>query len=278
MNGNHFFFNSRSILKGLFPAFLIMILFNCNQNLTESTTTTTTTGTTTTTTTTIYGKIDTIENFKSTHLNNSRNIRVYLPKSYDASDSQRYKVVYMHDGQNVFAPGGPYGCWFVEKAYADLQKKDLIEELIIVGINNNSDRIKEYTPTFDAGYKDGGRGELYTKFIIEEVMPYVDKNYKTKTGPENTAIIGSSLGGLISMYIAWNHPEKFGMAGCVSSSFWWDNRNLLKEIEASSVKKNVKFWIDCGTAEGDDGATDIVDASNDGRAYMLEDARRAADK
>ncbi len=259
----------------------LLIVVGCNEPTKDddNSNVDSTTTTVTTTTTTIMGKIIAIKDFESTNLSNKRDLRVYLPQGYDPSDDNtRYKVVYMHDGQNIFKPGGPYGCWYVETAYEYLLKRELVEKVIIVGINNNNDRIPEYTPTVDAEY-GGGNGEKYSKFVIEEVVPYIDANYKTKTGAENRVIMGSSLGGLISMYIAWNHPDVFGMAGCVSSSFWWDNRNLLKSIESySGTKKNIKFWIDSGTSEGDDKEIDGLGIANDGRKYMVEDARRMANK
>ena len=278
MRNANLFFRLNNFCRKIIFIFSFFLFLNCNQQVEQSTTTSSIQSTATTTTT--LGQIKTIQDFQSDILKNKRNIRVYLPKGYDPSDdNKRFKVIYMHDGQNIFAPGGPYGCWYVEKAYENLQQRGLVEDVIIVGINNNSDRIPEYTPTADSGYSGSGNGELYTRFIVEELVPHINNTFKTKTGPENTAIIGSSLGGLISMYIAWNHPEIFGMAGCVSSSFWWDNRKLLQSIESyNGEKKKIKFWIDAGTAEGNDGATDMVDASSDGRFYMLEDARRMANK
>jgi len=180
----------------------------------------------------------------------------------------------MHDGQNLFFAGGPFGSWRVEKAYDGLIAQDLIEPLIIVGINNTNDRIPEYTPTLDSNFVGSGKGESYVNFIINNLIPFINSNYKTKTGPENTAIIGSSLGGLISLYASWNHPDVFGKAGCLSSSLWWDKNNLLNQVLAyTGSKKSIKYWIDCGTAEGNDGDDQEADADNDGRTYMIEDSR-----
>lgn len=231
------------------------------------------------TTTTTLGRLITHKGFTNSYQLLNRDIKVYLPLGYDPSSDATYPVVYMHDGQNLFFAGGPFGSWHVETAYDGLIAKDLIDPLIIVGINNTNDRIPEYTPTLDANYAGSGKGESYVNFIINDLIPFINSNYKTKTGPENTAIIGSSLGGLISLYASWNHPDVFGKAGCLSSSLWWDNNNLLNQVLAyTGSKKSVKYWIDCGTAEGNDGDDQDADTDNDGRTYMIEDSRTLAYK
>lgn len=221
----------------------------------------------------LEGRFATIKNFKSSYLKLSRNITVYLPLNYEKGIGS-YPVVYMHDGQNLFNDSSAaFGkAWNVDDAYDNLIANELIEPVIIVGINNTSARIGEYTPTADP-VEGGGNGENYCNFIVEELIPFINENFRTKTGPEHTAIIGSSLGGLISFYAAEKYPTVFGMAGCVSSSFWWDNRNLLNSIESRSELdcKNVKFWIDAGTAEGSD-------TDGDGRVYTVEDAGKMAQK
>lgn len=216
------------------------------------------------------GRMLTVKTFPSAILGNSRDIRIYLPASYNGGTAT-YPVLYLHDGQNVFAPGGPYGCWYVENAYDSLVNQGRLNEAILVAVNNNNDRIPEYTPTADPSY-GGGNGEKYVRFLVEEVMPWVASNYRVKTGPTNTAIMGSSLGGLISFYAATTRPQVFGMAGCVSSSFWWDSQKLLSDFEVSSgPAAPVRFWIDSGNAEGGD-------SDKNGVSSMAEDAIRAAAK
>ncbi len=210
------------------------------------------------------GRLVTINDFSSTHLTPNRDIKVYLPASYHTS-SETYPVLYMHDGQNIFTPGGPFGCWFVENSYNDLVENNLINEVIIVGIDNTSDRMGEYTPTADPTY-NGGNGDSYIAFLTNELIPYIDSNYRTKANKENRAIMGSSLGGLISFYAAWNNPNIFGMAGCMSSSFWWNDQHLLKSvINYSGEKKAIKFYLDSGNAEGSDN-------DRNGASSMTEDS------
>lgn len=222
---------------------------------------------------------ETISGFSSTNISKSRNIKIMLPGTY-SSGTASYPVLYMHDGQNIFAPGGTYGSWDVEVAYQELADAYKINEIIIVGMDNTDDRMSEYTDTVDSTY-GGGNGDNYIKMIKYELIPHINSKYRTKTGPENTAIMGSSLGGLISFYAGWNYSDTFGMAGCVSSSFWWDDQNLLKSIvNYSGAKKNVKFWVDAGNAEGDDttdtGSPNWV--ANNGATDMAEDAYYMANR
>ncbi len=201
---------------------------------------------------TASGRLSVVSGFYSPGLHNVRSLRIYVPQTYSNS-SGSYPVLYMHDGQNIFAPGGTYGCWYVERAYDKLVSSNLIREALIVGIDNTYARIDEYTPTYDSDVADGGNGEAYVNFILQDVIPYVGSNYRVLTGPTNTAIMGSSLGGLISFYAAWNHPEVFGYSGCMSSSFWWDYQDLLKQVlDYTGIRKDIKFWIDSGNNESED--------------------------
>lgn len=266
----------KKIIKFLLRIFLFtFLLISCANNQDQNDVSVTTT----TVITIKPGTLVTHKGFANNYQLLNRDIKIYLPFGYDPSGDVTYPVVYMHDGQNLFFAGGPYGSWHVETAYDGLIAKGLIDPLIIVGINNTNDRIAEYTPTLDSNYAGSGKGESYVNFIINDLMPFINSNYKTKTGPENTAIIGSSLGGLISLYASWNHPEIFGKAGCLSSSLWWDENNLLNQVLSySAEKKSVKYWIDCGTAEGNDGDDQDPDTDNDGRTYMIEDSRTLAYK
>jgi predicted alpha/beta superfamily hydrolase len=121
-----------------------------------------------------------------------------------------------------------------------------MDEVIVVGIDNTPDRIPEYTPCCDPKY-GGGKLAAYDAFVVDTVKPWVDKNYRTLPGKETTGIMGSSLGGIASVYIAQRHPDVFSKAGGVSSSFWWNNRQFV----AKPPKVPVKFYIDAGTK--DDG-------------------------
>lgn len=191
----------------------------------------------------IVGKVEYHKDFTSSLLDNKRDIIVWLHSGYNPQKNpdKNYPVVYMHDGQNIFDPKTSYAGadWRVDETVTKLIKQKKIKEIIVVSIYNTHDRLEEYS------WSD--KGQKYLKFIIEELKPFIDSNYKTMPGKENTAIMGSSMGGLISFYAAWHHPEVFSMAGCLSSSFYFNNDRSIKQVEFyNGPKKQVKFYIDHG--------------------------------
>jgi len=143
------------------------------------------------------------ENFRSRFLRNQRDLIVYRPPGYDAQRDRRFPVLYLHDGQNLFDGATsfiPGMDWQVGQT-ADAGISDgTVEPLIIVGMYNTKARIREYTPTH-VPKLGGGRADRYAKFLIEEVKPYIESEYRTLPEPENTGIGGSSLGGLVSLYL-----------------------------------------------------------------------------
>ena len=180
------------------------------------------------------------ENY-SHNLDNKRDFFVWLPPSYDSNPSQRFPVLYMHDGQNLIDPKTSYTGkdWQIDETVTRLIKEYKIKEIIIVGIYNAEDRLDEYSDT--------EKGEKYRKFIIEELKPFVDSKYRTLSDNKNTAVMGSSMGGLASFIIAWKHTEVFSMAGCMSSSFYYNDEKVFKMIdEYDGPKKQIKFYIDHG--------------------------------
>lgn len=189
----------------------------------------------------IIGRTEYHKNFRSEILKNERDIILWLPPSYFQEINRRYPVLYMHDGQNLFDPDTSYAGmdWQVDETASKLIKKDKIKEIIVVGINNTADRLEEYS--------FGEKADKYIRFITEELKPFIDKNYRTKNDRENTAVIGSSMGGLISFIIAWKHPEIFSKAGCMSSSFYYNNEKVFSMIdEYKGEKKQIKYYIDHG--------------------------------
>lgn len=181
----------------------------------------------------------------------NREIAVYLPPSYKKDSSKTYPVFYMHDGQNIFDKGtGAFGKeWYVDEKAEYLIEKGIINEVIIVGIYNGlGERLNELTWTKNAEY-GGGDGKKYCDFLTKEVKPFIDKTYRTKKDRSNTAVGGSSLGGLISIYLSTNYSNVFGNAAIMSPSIWWNNGESLKET--AKLKSKTKFWIDAGTEESD---------------------------
>ena len=147
-----------------------------------------------------------------------RRIWVYLPSSYQ-NGKKKYPVLYMHDGQNLFdnATSG-YGEWGVDETLDSISKSD-DKQSIVIGIDHGGgDRLLEYNP-FDSRFGKG-KGGAYVDFIMKTLKPLIDRNYRTLNTPKNTGVIGSSMGGLISLYAALKYPKTFGVAGVFSPAFW----------------------------------------------------------
>jgi predicted alpha/beta superfamily hydrolase len=196
------------------------------------------------------------ENFGSMHLAAPRNVLVYLPPGYGANPEQRYPVLYMHDGQNLIIPQDAFGgvVWGVDKTAERLILEGKIEPLIIVGIYNSGEkRIDEYTPVKSAVGKMRGRGgeaDNYGRMIIEEIKPFIDKEYLTRPEREFTGLGGSSLGGLVSLYLGFNRPDIFSRLAIMSPSVWWANNQIIRETAMLGERLPLRIWLDIGKKEG----------------------------
>jgi len=216
---------------------------------------------------TLTGKFHIIESFTSDYLPAARDIFVYLPPGYDIDSAERrYPVFYLHDGQNVFDAATSFRGeeWMVDETAEALIQEGRIEPLIVVGIYNAGEhRIDEYTPSVDAGLQHGGKSYLYSKMLRREIKPLIDGQFRTRTGPHDTGLGGSSLGGLVSLAIGLRFPYVFGKLAVMSPSLWWGDRLLLKRVEALPAHLPLRIWLDMGLAEGDrcaDDARDMRDA------------------
>jgi predicted alpha/beta superfamily hydrolase len=189
----------------------------------------------------IVGDVNYHKNFESEFLKNKRDIIVWLPPGYNNDVERKFPVLYMHDGQNILNPKTSFAGmdWRVDETATKLIKARKLEEIIIVGIYNTPDRLEEYS--------DSVKGNNYLEFLIEELMPFINSNYRTKTKSVDTAIMGSSMGGLISFLAVWKFPEVFGKAGCMSSSFYYDEEKAIKMVkDFKGEKKKIKIYIDHG--------------------------------
>lgn len=202
---------------------------------------------------TLTGDIRVHPQFQSSFLPQNRDILVYLPPAYEKHTTKRYPVLYMHDGQNLFdgatsfIPGAE---WRVDETAQTLITAGQIRPVIIVAIYNTRDRIAEYTPTPDPEYPGGGKADLYARMLVEEVKPFIDRTYRTKPDTCNTALAGSSLGGLVSLHISLKYPGIFGRVAVISPSVWWNNRVIVNEVSSLSAKLPLRIWLDIGTQEG----------------------------
>lgn len=213
-------------------------------------------------------------NFSSTVLGNSRGIYVYLPPTYLENSSARMPVVYMHDGQNLFDPSVAFGgvTWRVPETMDAAANDGRFREAIVIGVNNaGGSRIDEYTPTDDPMY-GGGKGDLYLRFLIEELKPRVDAELRTKSGREDTVLIGSSLGGLISSYAGVKRADVFANIGAMSPSVWWDGRVLLTTVSQSPATRPTRVYVDSGdSGPSNDGVTDTRELVSAYRALGYTD-------
>ncbi len=178
---------------------------------------------------------------------------VYLPPTYDADPHRRFPVLYMQDGQNLFDPETsfiPGKHWRMGETADELITRGSIAPLIIVGIYNTGEhRIDEYTPIEDRRL-GGGQADAYGQMIVEELKPFVDRTYRTLPGTENCGMGGSSLGGLVSLYLGLRYPWVFGKLCAMSPSVWWRNRAILRTVAKMKRKPDVRIWLDIGTREG----------------------------
>jgi predicted alpha/beta superfamily hydrolase len=190
--------------------------------------------------------------FHSRFLLADRDITVYVPPGYESSD-HRYPVLYMHDGQNLFDPSTSYihgRIWNVHGTADRLIAAGEIEPLIVVGIaNTGKHRLAEYTPT--ENYKlGGGEADLYGRLIIEELKPMIDAAYRTLPDAANTGMGGSSLGGIVTLYLGLLRPDVFTKLAVLSPSVWWDHKIILSFVKDANPRPPVKIWLDAGTKEG----------------------------
>jgi predicted alpha/beta superfamily hydrolase len=184
-----------------------------------------------------------------------REITVVLPPRYGDETDRRYPVLYLHDGQNLFDPRKAFAgeAWGVDRTAEALIVAGRIEPLILVGIDHRGvERINEFTPTHDRK-RGGGGADRYAQLIADDVKTLVDARYRTLREPRHTGVGGSSLGGLVSLFLVLKRPDLFGTAAVMSPSVWWDRRAILRDVRraasAFDSRERPRLWVDMGTAE-----------------------------
>jgi len=188
-------------------------------------------------------------NYFIPELSRTRRIWIYLPPSYGINPGRRYPVLYMQDGQNLFDPNAiDTGDWMIDEAM-DGMAQDGIGECIIVGIDHGGvHRVNEYAPWINPIY-GGGEGISYVNFIVNTLKPYIDNNYLTVPGREYTGIMGSAMGGLISMYALIEHQNVFSKAGVFSPSFWFNGFKTVEHILSKGKLTDVRVYFLAGGQE-----------------------------
>ena len=201
---------------------------------------------------TLTGNIHVHRGFHSTHLPTDRDVIVYLPPGYNDDPSRRFPVLYLHDGQNLFDSATAFlgNEWGLDESAEELISRGEIEPLIIVGVYNaGMGRIGEYTPVRDHRGR-GGLARRYGRLLVDELKPFIDRHYRTAKAPADTGLGGSSLGGLVTMYLGLQYPETFGKLAVMSPSVWWSDRDILHRVRKVKSHLPLKIWLDIGTQEG----------------------------
>ena len=212
---------------------------------------------------------------ESRHLEGARTVRVYLPPSYERAPRRRYAVLYLHDGQNVFSSAGTnccfgWGSWELDKTVDRLIAQGRMAEIIMVGVDNSRARYKENrgllyerpgqrpVPGRSAASNavDNSRFEAYTQFLVEELKPAIDREFRTRKSAAYTGVMGASMGGLGSLALAWENPKVFGLAASLSGAFQVEKRNFLESVlqPYRGRPKPFRVYLDSGTVDlsGDD--------------------------
>ncbi|MBN1200952.1 MAG: alpha/beta hydrolase [Anaerolineae bacterium] len=220
---------------------------------------------------TVTGTLKVLEDFHSPQLDNRRDILVYLPPSYE--QGARCPVIYFHDGQNLFDTAASFvGEWCVDETLEALSADGL--EAIAVGIPNiNARRLDEYSPFVNAMLNTGGQGDAYLAFLVETLKPLIDQDFRTLPDRAHTGIMGSSMGGLISLYAYVHCPDVFGLAGIMSPAFWFADDDAIFTCVARAPFLPGKLYLDVGTAEMEDVPPDARHSGVTSQVY-LDDARR----
>ncbi len=214
----------------------------------------------------VTGDVRLVSDFPSATLHNTRDVCIFLPPGYEDPRNQgkRYPVLYLQDGQNLFDPQTAFmgNEWHLDETAQALMQDHKMQDVILVGVYNTPQRMSEYTPVPDP-QDGGGNAVQYTDFLIHELKPWVDAHLRTRPDAADTGIMGSSLGGLESLYAGWKHPDVFGIVGAVSPSCWWDNEWLAQAETASPpAERQQRIWLDIGTNEGDDPQAMLADTEH----------------
>ena len=193
--------------------------------------------------------------FPSRFLPDTRDLIVYLPPGYDRHPQRDYPVLYMQDGQNLFdgrtsfIPGRTWE--MCEQADTAIEAGE-VEPLVIVGIYNTGDRrLAEYT--FERDWQmGGGEGAAYGQLVTRELMPWIAARYRVRTEREQSGLGGSSLGGLVTLYLGLRHAEFFGKLAVLSPSVWWNHKSILGYLNerAPQIWERPRLWLDVGDREG----------------------------
>jgi enterochelin esterase-like enzyme len=218
-----------------------------------------------------------IDDFFSAALKHNVKLEVLLPPWYNHTLQFEFKVLLLNDGQQLHRLK-------MHSILTELYTKNLIPPIIVVGIHAHN-RMQEYGVAGVPDYKKrGAKAEKYSRFVVNELLPLLKKNFRVSEEPGNFSIAGFSLGGLSAFDIAWNYPHLFANAGMFSASFWWrskgydqgyddtSDRIMHKIVRSTDSKSNQRFWFECGTKDemADRNGNGIIDAIEDTQDIIAE--------
>jgi predicted alpha/beta superfamily hydrolase len=191
--------------------------------------------------------------FASRLIDEKHDFIVYLPQAFNQDPGRFFPVLYLHDGQNLFDPDTSFiqgNYWRVGETADAMIASGEVEPLVIVGIYNAGEkRIDEYTPLEDKRL-GGGNADAYGQMVVDELRAFVARRYRTLSGAANCGMGGSSLGGLVTLYLGMRHPDVFGKLAVLSPSVWWRDRVILRFVEQLRGNTGQRIWLDIGTNEG----------------------------
>ncbi len=200
------------------------------------------------------GDIETLPAIASAHVS-AREVQVWLPPGYRDAIERRYPVLYLHDGQNLFDARAAGAEWQLDEHAQRGVLDGSLQPMIIVAVASNGDRMADYTPSAQPrpeGGTVGGGAAAYARYLVQELKPAIDRRYRTRPGREHTAVGGSSLGGLVSMWLLLAQADSFGAALVVSPSVWWADGDILARVAAAAPALPApRIWLDVGAREGE---------------------------
>lgn len=204
------------------------------------------------------GRIERITDFKSAIFGNTREIAIHLPAGYDDRADRRYPTLYAQDGQNLVDPHRsfiPGQHWRLTEAADAAIGERTSSPMIIVAVDHAGvGRIDEFTPTHDKRHKGSGRADDYARLLIEELKPVIDERFRTLPG--DNGLLGSSLGGLVSLHLLLKRRDVFSRAAVMSPSVWWDGKTILRTAEEFNGPPP-RLWLDIGGREGKEALNDV---------------------
>lgn len=214
------------------------------------------------------GGIEIVEGVRSESTASTRTLRIYTPPGYDRSGRTSYPVLVMLDGQNLFARSrGPMGTWAVDETLDHLVGERAVDPWIVVGVDHrHAARIADDSPWADPRLDEAPRGVEEGAFIAHDLERWITANLPAQPGRAARALAGSSLGGLLALYVAWRHPDAFSRVGAFSPSVMWSNGELARRWTARSTAP-LRLYLDAGMHERFDSGSLSLDYGGAARDF-----------